>query len=183
MCIMLHMAHGIHTLKRLGIQLREKRRAAGLSQIGAAQAAGVGRSTLIHIEHGRKDIRLLNMLSIADAIGASFGLQDAVPEQAERLRLRTEEALKLARRRQDHLKLAVDLALGSASALRALRDARDMVALWKRDATCSERYIKAWSGVLAGTPSQVARKIRGIDERWLDALLQNTPFSRALSAP
>jgi len=180
---MLHMSNNRNSLRQLGSQLREKRLAAGLSQLGAAQAAGVGRSTLIHLEHGQKDVRLSNVLSIADAIGASFGLNGESPEQLERLRLRAEEALKLARRRGSHLKLAVNLALRRPAALQALRDARDMVALWKRNRTCSEHYVAEWTRILAGAPAQVAGKIRDIDEQWLDALLQNTPFSRALALP
>ena len=175
------MSNPRNTLSQLGSRLRERRLAAGLSQLAAARAARVGRSTLIHLEHGRKGIRLSNILSIADAIGVSIGLDGGSPELAERARLRIEEALKRARRRTDHLKVALDLSFGKPAALRALHDARDMVALWRRDRTCSARYIKEWSRILAGTPSQVARKIRDIDEQWLDALLQNTPFSGAFS--
>lgn len=177
------MSNSRNSLRQLGSQLRERRLAAGLSQLGAAQAAGVGRSTLIHLEHGHKDIRLSNLLSIADAIGASFGLEGESPEQSERLRLRAEEVLKLARRRQGHFKLAINLALMRPSAVQALRDARNMVALWKKNKTCSEHYIREWTRILAGTPVQVAGRIRDIDEQWLDALLQNTPFSRALALP
>jgi transcriptional regulator with XRE-family HTH domain len=176
------MSSNRNTLGNLGKQLRERRLATGLSQLGAAQAAGVGRSTLIHLEHGRKDIRLSSILSIAEAIGASFGLAGVAPELSERVRLRAEETLGLARRRQAHLEIAVDLALGRASAARALRDARRMVALWRRDRTCSERYVKEWSRILEGGPAQVGAKIRDIDEQWLDALLQNTPFSGSLEA-
>lgn len=177
------MSHIQNTLADLGRQLRERRVAAGLSQSNAALAAGVGRSTLIHLEGGKKDSRLSNVLSIANAIGASFGLQGEGPEHADRSRLRADEALKLAGRRQAHLKLALDLALGRADALRTVEDARRMVSLWKRSRSCSEHYIQAWSRILKGRPAQVARRIREIDELWVDALLQNTPFSRALSAP
>jgi transcriptional regulator with XRE-family HTH domain len=176
------MSQDRNNLVRLGRQLREKRVAAGLSQVDAARAAGVGRSTLIHLEQGRKDIRLSNVVSVAEALGASFGLDAGLPEQAERLRARSEEAGKLAARRQAHLKLALDLALGRVAAIRALDDARHMVALWKRDRTCSEHYIKAWSRILSGPPAKVAARLRDVDEHWLDALLQNTPFSRAIAA-
>lgn len=182
MCIILHMSPIQNTLAEIGSQLRERRVAAGLSQSKAALAAGVGRSTLIHVEGGKKDSRLSNVLSIANAIGASFGLQGESREHAERLRLRADAALKAAGRRQAHLKLALDLALGRAHALRAVEDARRMVSLWKRNRTCSEHYIQAWSRILKGSPAQIARRIREIDELWLDALLRNTPFSRALSA-
>jgi len=170
-----------HILGSLGRQLRDKRVAAGLSQLRAAQAAGVGRSTLIHLEQGKKDVRLSKVLSIAEAIGASFGLQSESPQRLERLRLRAEEALKLAGRRQVHSQLALDLALGRPRALQALDEARAMVSLWAKNRTCSAHYIDAWARILKGTPAQVARHVRDIDEQWLDALLQNTPFSRALA--
>lgn len=174
------MSNNRNSVARLGRQLRDKRIAAGLSQLGAAQAAGIGRSTLIHLEHGRKDVRLSNVLSAADAVGAALGFDAGSAEQLERLRLRNEESRKIASRRWQHLKLALDLALGKPEAIRALLDARRMVALWKRERTCSSHYIKEWSRILAGPPGQVARKIGEIPESWLDALLQNTPFSSAL---
>lgn len=172
-----------HTAKTIGSQFRERRLAAGLSQSAAADSAGVGRSTLIHFEQGRKDVRLSNVLAIAAAIGASFGVRADSPERLERRHLRTQEALKLARRRRAHTELALDLALRRPAALRALEGARTMVALWKKDRTCSEHYVDAWSRVLKGSPEQVARRIRDIDEEWVDALQQNTPFSPVVAAP
>lgn len=172
-----------HNLRNLGGRLRDRRVAMGQSQASAARAAGVGRSTLIHFEHGRKDIRLSSLLAIADAVGVSVGLDagDPAPD-AERVRLRGEQRQEAAARRERHYAIAIDLALGRPSALNALRDARAMVALWKRNRTCSDYYIKEWSRILAGTPAQVAGRIRGIDEDWRDALFQNTPFSKAFPA-
>ena len=178
---MLHMSNPRNTLSQLGGRLRERRLAAGLSQVDAARAAGVGRSTLIHLEHGRKDARLSNILAVAEAIGASLGLDAGSSERSERFRLRAEEAVKRKRRHNEHLRLALDLALGKPAALGALREARSMVELWRRERTCSPHYIKEWSRILSGTPSRVARRIGDIDEQWLDAMLQNTPFSAALS--
>ena len=183
MCIILHMSQITDSLAEIGRKLRERRVAAGLSQAEAAALARVGRSTLIHLEGGKKDSRLSNVLSVAHSVGASLELRGGPQEHLERLRLRADEASRLARRRQAHLKLALDLALDRPDALRALDDARAMVSLWKRDRTCSEHYIVEWSRILKGNPVQVARRIRDIDEPWLDALLQNTPFSRALSVP
>jgi transcriptional regulator with XRE-family HTH domain len=165
-------------LQALGQHLRERRKAAGLSQVQAADAAGIGRSTLLHLEHGRKDIRISNVMSVAAAIGASLGLAGEEPEAAERLRLRAMESMKLARRREAHMRLALDLALGRPGARAALADARRMVQVWKKGKTCSRRYIDAWSRILEGRPADVAARIRDIDAAWLDALLQNTPFPR-----
>ena len=163
------MSSETHNLKRLGARLRERRLAAGLSQSGAARAAGVGRSTLIHFEHGRKDIRLSNLLSIADAVGASLGLEAGVSPNDERIRLRAEQARLLAHRRERHLALAVDLALGRPGAVKALGEARTMVALWRRERTCSDYYIEEWARILSGKPAQVAARIRAIDEPWREA--------------
>ena len=166
-------------LSRVGAELRERRRLAGLSQNAVASAAGVGRSTLIHLEQGKKSVSLSSVLAIAEAVGAKVGVHDDGAELGERRRLRLDEALKLARRREAHLSLALDLALGRPSAIRALSDARRMVDLWKRDRTCSSFYIDGWSKVLKDSSEQVARRIRDIDANWLDAMLQNTPFSGA----
>ncbi len=170
------------TLKEIGSAVRERRAATGLSQAAVAKSARIGRSTLIHFEQGRKDVRLSNVLAIASAIGASFGLRPASPEQAERVLLRSEEATKLMRRRHAHARIALDLALRKPAALRALAEARAMVALWRKHRTCSEQYIAAWSQILRGRPQQVAARLRDMDPAWIDALLQNTPFPN-LAAP
>ena len=183
LCIIVHMSIIEHRLEAVGSQFRHRRLAAGLSQAAAAKSAGVGRSTLIHFEQGKKDIRLSNVLAIAAAIGASFGVRADSPELLERRHLRAGEAIKVARRKQAHAELAADLALRRPAALRALAGARAMVALWKKHRTCSEHYIGAWSRVLKGSPAQVAKRIRDIDAEWVDALLQNTPFPQVAASP
>lgn len=165
----------------LGRSLRDRRREAGLSQADVARAAGIGRSTLIHLEQASKDVRLGNLLAVAEAVGSAVGVQAESPDLAERRLLRLEEALKLARRREAHLRFAADLALGRREALQALEEARGMVGLWKRDRTCSEFYIAGWSKVLAGDHAQVAGAISDMDQRWLDAMLQNTPLARIVA--
>lgn len=182
MCTIVNMGNISNKAGSIGARLRERRRAAGISQAAAAAAAGIGRSTLIHFEHGRKDIRLSNAVAMAEAVGASIGVQADSPERLERARLRSAEALKLARRREAHVRLAVDLALGRPSALRALEDARRIVGMWKRDGTCSTFYIDGWSRILKGDCLRVARRIRDIDADWTDAMLQNSPFSLAAVA-
>jgi transcriptional regulator with XRE-family HTH domain len=176
------MSHIADSLRRLGADLRDRRQSAGLSQVATAAAAGVGRSTLIHLEQGKKNVNLSSALAIAEVVGAVVGVQNERAEQVERRHLRADEALRLARRREAHFALAIDLALGRSSALRALEDARNMVALWKRDRTCSPFYIDGWSKLLRGDAGQVARRIRDIDPQWQDAMFQNTPFSRALAS-
>lgn len=141
----------------------------------------MGRSTLIHLEQGSKDVRLSNALAVAEAVGTTVTVQGESPELAERRRLRAEDALRLARRREAHLHFAVGLALGRPAALRGLEEARQMVQLWKRERSCSAFYIEGWSKVLRGSAAQVARRIQEIEPNWLDAMLQNTPFSRIVA--
>ena len=183
MCRIEDMSGKTDILNRLGSELRERRRSAGLSQNAAASAAGVGRSTLIHLEQGNTNVSLSNALAIARVVGATVAIQGESADHAERRRLRSEEALKLARRREAHLALSVDLALDRPGANRALADARKMVEIWKRDRTCSALYIDGWSRVLKGEAPKVAGRMRGIDPQWMDAMFQNTPFSRALALP
>ena len=168
-------------MEGLGSGLRKRREAAGLTQVAAARAAGVGRSTLIHFEQGGKDVRISNVIAMAKAVGATVLLQGESSEGLQRLQLRREEDLKLARRREQHLRLALDLALGRPRSAAILERARAMVALWRRNRTCSEFYIDGWSRVLKGDPPRVARSIRDIEPEWLDAMLQNTPFGPDLA--
>jgi len=150
-----------------------------MSQVDAARAAGVGRSTLIHLEQGRKDIRLSNALAIARAMGATMSIAGESDGLSDRRRERAEEALKLSARREAHMRLALRLSLGEPRALRALEGAREMVRVWKESRTCSPFYISKWTGILKGSPAQVARRVSEIESEWLDAMLQNTPFSGA----
>jgi transcriptional regulator with XRE-family HTH domain len=176
------MSQIVNDPRRLGADLRERRKGAGLSQLEAAAAAGIGRSTLIHLEQGGRNVNLSSVLAVADVVGAVVGVQEESGEQIERRRLRADEQMQLGRRRESHLALALDLALRRRNALEALEDARRMVELWKRNRTCSSFYIDAWSKILKGDAERVAKRIRDIDPQWLDAMLQNTPFSRALAA-
>ncbi|KSB88230.1 transcriptional regulator [Caulobacter vibrioides] len=55
-------------LKELGQSIRERRKAQGLSQEALADASGVDRSHMGKIERGERNVTLLNLLRIADAI-------------------------------------------------------------------------------------------------------------------
>jgi len=56
-------------LIKLGQSIRERRKAQGLSQEALADASGVDRSHMGKIERGERNVTLLNLLRIADAIG------------------------------------------------------------------------------------------------------------------
>jgi transcriptional regulator with XRE-family HTH domain len=56
-------------LLKLGQSIRERRKAQGLSQEALADASGVDRSHMGKIERGERNVTLLNVLRIADAVG------------------------------------------------------------------------------------------------------------------
>jgi len=58
-------------LKRLGVAVRNARKARGLSQEALADAAGIDRSHMGKIERGERNVTLLNVLRIAAALNGS----------------------------------------------------------------------------------------------------------------
>jgi len=57
-------------LKRVGSAIRARRKARGFSQEALADAAGIDRSHMGKIERGERNVTLLNLLRISDALGA-----------------------------------------------------------------------------------------------------------------
>lgn len=55
---------------RLGRAIRARRRERGMSQEELAHAAGIDRSHMGKIERGERNVTLLNVLKVADAVGA-----------------------------------------------------------------------------------------------------------------
>ena len=60
---------GDQTLVGLGVAIREKRKAIGLSQEALAIDAGLDRSYMGGIERGEHNITVLNVQKIANALG------------------------------------------------------------------------------------------------------------------
>jgi transcriptional regulator with XRE-family HTH domain len=58
-------------LRKLGMAIRAARLAKGVSQEALADAAGVDRSHMGKIERGERNVTLLNIGRIADALGIS----------------------------------------------------------------------------------------------------------------
>ena len=56
-------------LKRLGEAVRATRKARGMSQEALADAAGIDRSHMGKIERGERNVSLLNITRIANAMG------------------------------------------------------------------------------------------------------------------
>lgn len=158
-------------------KLREQR---GLSQEAVARAAGIGRSTLVHLEAGA-DARLSRIAAVAKALGADI---EAVAESrniAQRRQARLEQSARMQALQCDHLRIALNLLLGEPSTVKELAAARKMVDLWQRERVCSPFYIDMWKRVLKGAPREVGKALFRIDEKWRPALLQNTPFGSLIN--
>ena len=166
-------------IKRLGQNLRAVRESGKRSQEDVASAANIGRSTLVHVESG-KGASLSKIMAIAHVLGADIVL--AHPESGEAVRrlARLEHDAKVQLAKEAHLRLAV-LMLSDAVAGKPLIDeAKKTVRLWRVNKSCSPFYIKAWEKLLSGSVREVGKSLGAIDERWSNALLQNTPFSSAI---
>lgn len=55
-------------LLRLGRAIRSERKASGMSQEALADAAGIDRSHMGKIERGERNVTLLNITKVADAL-------------------------------------------------------------------------------------------------------------------
>jgi hypothetical protein len=113
--------------------------------------------------------RIFQALEVSPQLAA-----DSVRE--ERRRARVEHKARLERQLHRHLRLAVELASDPRGARNRIRKAREVVALWRRNRTCSPFYIKRWSLLLAQRPGELARSMASLGE-WEAALFQNTPWS------
>ncbi len=166
-------------MQRLGTNLRVAREFAKRSQEDVASAANIGRSTLVHVESG-KGASLSKIIAIANVLGVEVSLTDRESAQTMRRIARLEQGVKIQSTREAHLRLAV-LMLGDAAAGKPIvDDARKTVNLWRANKSCSPFYIESWQKLLAGSVREVGRALGAMDERWSNALLQNTPFSHAL---
>jgi transcriptional regulator with XRE-family HTH domain len=166
-------------IKRLGQNLRSAREHGKRSQEDVASAAHVGRSTLVHVESG-KGASLSKIMAIAHELGVDVVLADSESAQVVRRLARLQQDAKVQWAREAHLRLAV-LMLGDAAAGKPLiDDARKTVSLWHANKSCSPFYIKSWKKLLSGSVREVGKSLGTIDERWSNALIQNTPFSNAI---
>ena len=166
-------------IKRLGQNLRAARESGKRSQEDVASAAKIGRSTLLHVESG-KGASLSKVMAIAHVLGADIVLAGPESAQAVRRLARLDHDAKVQLAKEAHLRLAV-LMLGDAVAGKPLiDDARRTVSVWRANKSCSPFYIESWEALLKGSVREVGKSLGAIDERWSNALLQNTPFSNVL---
>lgn len=161
----------------LGGLIRKARLAGGLTQSELARTANVSRSVLSRLEGGKPRPVQTDVL---DRIFATLQVNPQVIQDSpldDRRRLRLEQQGRIERQRIRHLRLAVALASDPAGARKLIGVARQTVALWRRNRTCSAYYIRRWTTLLALPPAKLARALASLGE-WEDALFQNTPWSR-----
>ena len=163
---------------QFGSLIRKERLAKGLKQADLASAARVSRTILSRLEQGKPrpvqtDVldRILQALDVKPRLAADSMIED-------RQLARLEHQAKLERRRNRHLRLAVELTSNPRHARDLIAKARSVTELWRRNKTCSPLYIKRWSALLALTPGQLAGQMASLGD-WEDALFQNTPWSWA----
>lgn len=169
----------------LHTQLREQRRARGLTQAALAAQSGTGRVTIARLEAGTpQDFRVGTLSRLCDALGLELAAlpRGAQPAQ-ETLIARARERMRRLDLRRRHAALAARLLAAPAPEATALvRRARAAVDRWESGRLCSEHYISRWRAMLSGPVRRIALSLLEYGD-WTDALLQNTPWSFALDAP
>ncbi len=161
---------------QFGKLIRDQRLALHLRQEDLARQAGVSRTTLSHLEQGKAlhvqtDVldRLLDSLALRPSIGL-------VSQQRGLARLEQQRKTDLQWER--HLRLMVELLADPLAAQAKIARAREMLALWRSNQTCSDFYIERWQAMLDLPLPDMARAMQSLGE-WRDALLQNSPWSWA----
>jgi len=169
-----------NTHKLFGDSFRLLREKKGLSQEAVAKAAGIGRSTLVHLENGA-DVRLSKIAAVAKALETHIEARMEPADLAERRQARQQLSLRMLALQNAHLHIALDLLLDEPAAIAALDQAREMVELWARDKVCSGFYIDAWRKLLTGSPREIGAALARMDKKWESALMQNSPFGAMLN--
>ena len=68
----------------LGNVVREHRRLSGLSQSQLAKLAGVGKTVIFDIEHGKESVQFDTLKKVLDALNIKFILQSPVLERRQK---------------------------------------------------------------------------------------------------
>jgi transcriptional regulator with XRE-family HTH domain len=162
----------------LGVQIRRERLARGFTQAALARAARVSRTVLSRLERGSPNPAQTDVL---DRLFAALEVRPelaANPAMGARRLARVQQQLRMEEQRSRHLRLALRLAGDRVAARPLIGKARGVVALWRRNRTCSLLYIKRWSALLALSPGELAKSMAYLGD-WENALFQNTPWSWA----
>src|SRR5258707_7587233 len=166
---------------KIGLALRKLRENRGLSQVNVAKLAGIGRSTLLHLESGTEDVRLSKVTAVAKVLGVEIEPVLEPSVLLQRKQARFQNAYRMQALQSAHRRIAIDLLHDDPSMADALLEARKMVDIWERDRTCSPFYIERWKDVLRGSAPEVGKALSKLDEKWELALLQNTPFGSLIA--
>ena len=164
--------------QQCGKLIKEARLRMGLKQEELADKARVSRAVLSRLEQGKpKPVqsdtldKLMAALEVRPHVGASSG--DAARKMA-----RLEQEIRRREQRERHLRLAVSLGEDESGAAAKVAKARERVALWRSNKSCSPFYIDRWSRLLALPPRKLAQQMCSLGE-WEDAMFQNSPWSWA----
>ena len=169
-----------HIQYKIGISLKALREAKGLSQVAVAKQAGIGRSTLVHLENGA-DVRLSRVSAVARVLGVEIETVSEPGILLQRKQARFQNTFRMLSLQSAHRRIALDLLQGEPSMVEAIAEARKMLEIWERDKTCSPFYIKRWKEVLRGSARKVGKALSQLDEEWEFALFQNTPFGSLIA--
>ena len=157
--------------------MRAVRSGRGLSQEKVAIAAGIGRSTLVHMESG-EDVQISSLMKVAKVLDLQIGIVGEGLEHPHlvRLQARSEQKERVQESREKHLRISARLAMADGKAKRLRDDALRMIDVWEKNGACSHFYIESWRKILRGSLQQCASRMLDLDREWEPALLQNTPF-------
>jgi y4mF family transcriptional regulator len=64
--------------------VRQNRRLSGLSQIQLAKLAGVGKTVIFDIEHGKESVQFDTLKKVLAVLNIKFILQDSVMQRSEK---------------------------------------------------------------------------------------------------
>lgn len=66
----------------IGATIEAHRRTAGLSRIACARLAGIGKTALFDLEHGKSTVKLCTVLAVLDALNMEIGLRSPLAENS-----------------------------------------------------------------------------------------------------
>jgi transcriptional regulator with XRE-family HTH domain len=167
--------------EQYGKLIKEQRARRGLTQAALAEAAQVSRAVVSRLEQGKpQPVQTDTIERLLKALGVESQAIDRSARDAARRLARLEQQNRLVEQRNRHLRLAIELASDERAAPAKVARARERVALWRSQRSCSPFYINRWSRLLALPPRKMAEAMASLGE-WEDALFQNSPWSWAWS--
>lgn len=90
-------------------------------------------------------------------------------------------AMRYAQLRRVHASIATEIEAHPTVGAELVDRARRQVALWAEAETCSPFYVRAWRRILRAHPEAGLRRLVEGNGGMTNAMLQNSPFSFALT--